>query len=450
MGCNGSKTSLQKEVPRAPTASPLREEPRILLGRRAPHHLANGASPALKLKEERRLKAMGVLDKEEDLSARCFSLEKNRVSETENTTEWSDSSSFLGEAFHSTSCKRRLVIKGPLKDAFGVRLRLGRARGRRYSASRALQPGGIRLDDLLLGVKLACLSYTDDQRGTLESLGGTRKAIEMIAGGPERARRPLSEILQGLGYTVDRIFSHLSLFGSVRTVDAHGFIAHNEQDVVISYRGTTGIVEWLTDLAASPTPFQPHLDQERSSRSCFPAGGRQRQSSPQAHQGFYDAFLASVCDINQKLMPQLRDTSRPKRLVIVGHSIGGAIAMGALGYLLQAFNFAASPHRILFVSIGQPRFGDEIFAAWMDKQVGALRRRGKCCAVRLANDCDAVPTAPSTQGGYRHAAKLCLLTSEGDLLVGPEVEERDGSLAEGVDEHRTDNYLNLLANVTAL
>ena len=30
-----------------------------------------------------------------------------------------------------------------------------------------------------------------------------------------------------------------------------------------------------------------------------------------------------------------------------------------------------------------------------------------------------------------------------------QVEERDGSLAEGVDEHRTDNYLNLLANVTA-
>ena len=66
-----------------------------------------------------------------------FSLEKNRVSETENT-EWSDSSSFLGEAavlskfssacinatqaFHSTSCKRRLVIKGPLKDAFGLSL----------------------------------------------------------------------------------------------------------------------------------------------------------------------------------------------------------------------------------------------------------------------------------------------------------------------------------------
>ena len=57
----------RQEVTRAPTASPLREEtdryrfwakeyqdvlqePRILLGRRAPHHLANGASPVLKLK----------------------------------------------------------------------------------------------------------------------------------------------------------------------------------------------------------------------------------------------------------------------------------------------------------------------------------------------------------------------------------------------------------------
>ncbi|CAE7241739.1 unnamed protein product [Symbiodinium pilosum] len=413
-----------------------------------PHHLTSGASPALQLKEERRLKALGILDREEvDLSApRCFGRDRKQgvLSETENT-EWSDSSSYMfGEATMSGG-KRRLVIRGPLKDSLGVRRGLvcSRAQGRHYNASRALQPGGIRIDEVLLGVKLACLAYTDDQRGTLESLGGTRKAIEMIAG-PE-ARRPLSEILQGLGYTVDRIFSHLSLFGSVRTVDAHGFIAHNEQDVVISYRGTTGIVEWLTDLAASPTPFQPHLHQEKT--SCFPAG---RQSHPQAHQGFYDAFLASVCDLNQKLMPQLRDISRPKRLIIVGHSIGGAIAMGALGYLLQAFNFMTSPHRILFVSIGQPRFGDEVFASWLDKQIGALRRRGKCCAVRLAHDCDAVPTVPPWHGGYRHAAKLCLLTNEGDLLIGPEVEETDvGSLAEGVDDHRTDNYLHLLANVTA-
>ena len=34
---------------------------------------------------------------------------------------------------------------------------------------------------------------------------------------PERARRPLTEILHGLGYSVDRIFSHTAVLGSVRT-----------------------------------------------------------------------------------------------------------------------------------------------------------------------------------------------------------------------------------------
>lgn len=383
-----------------------------------------------------------------DLATRCVRgtprtfVSSCRQSVLTEKTEWSETSSGLvSEACGSG--RRRLVPKGPLKDTQpGVR----GAKGRHYSAVRATQPGGIRIEDLMLGVKLACLAYTDDQRGTLDHLGGTKKAIETLAGGPERARRPLTEILHGLGYSVDRIFSHTAVLGSVRTVDTHGFIAHNDQDIVISYRGTTGIVEWLTDLAASPIPFQPNLDSEKHTVGCLLG----RHPQPQAHQGFYDAFLASVCDINQKLMPQLRDVSRPKRLMIVGHSIGGAIAMGALGYLLQTYDFASSPHRILFVSTGQPRFGDEIFANSLDKQLASLKRSGKCCAVRLVNDCDAVPTVPSTAGGYRHAAKLCLLTSEGDLLVGPEIEERDvGSLAENVDEHRTDHYLNLLANVTA-
>lgn len=110
------------------------------------------------------------------------------------------------------------------------------------------------------------------------------------------------------------------------------------------------------------------------------------------------------------------------------------------GYLLQSFDFAASPHRILFVSTGQPRFGDEAFARALDRQLAQLRH--KCCAVRLVNDQDAVSTVPFR--GYRHAAKLCLLTSEGELLIGCEVEEKDvGGLAENVDEHRTDHYLHL-------
>ena len=32
-------------------------------------------------------------------------------------------------------------------------------------------------------------------------------------------------------------------------------------------------------------------------------------------------------------------------------------------------------HRILFVSTGQPRFGDEVFATTLDKQLASLKRR---------------------------------------------------------------------------
>ena len=48
---------------------------------------------------------------------------------------------------------------------------------------------------------------------------------------PERARRPLTEILQGLGYAVDRIFSHSAMLGSVRT-------AHRMQTTL---RGIVGL-----------------------------------------------------------------------------------------------------------------------------------------------------------------------------------------------------------------
>eukprot|EP00913_Durusdinium_trenchii_P027201 g25521.t1 len=124
-----------------------------------------------------------------DLGIRFWSVRAKIQSEK---TEWSETSSTCLEVWGSRT--RRLVLKGPLKDG-----------------------------------PTACLAYTDDQRGTVEHLGGTKKAIETLAGGPERARRPLTELLQGLGYTVDRIFSHRAMLGSLRTVDTNGFIAHNDQ-----------------------------------------------------------------------------------------------------------------------------------------------------------------------------------------------------------------------------
>merc|ERR1712151_1274399 len=125
-------------------------------------------------------------------------------------------------------------------------------------------------------------------------------------------------------------------------------------------------------------------------------------------------MLQSLTDIDEVLLPKLQEGAKPKRLIVAGHSLGGAIATGALGYLLKRFDFATSPHEVLFVTAGQPRFGDHHFKLWLDGELRRLSDLGKCSAGRIVNDHDIVPTLPSRFLGMEHSCKLChLVTSKG-------------------------------------
>jgi len=305
-------------------------------------------------------------------------------------------------------------------------------------------------NDLLLGVKLACLAYVDDEPGTIDSLAGAKQAIEVIAGGAEQARKPLTDLLADLGFTVDRIFSHVGILGDGAFNDTQGFIAHNERDVVLSYRGTVSATDALTDILAGHVPFRPLGDKDRGSASIFsscfattPAGA---DDLGRAHRGFYDAFMSSLPDIEQVLIP-LFSGPEPRRLILAGHSLGGAIATGALAYLLKRLDLAASQHRLLFVTIGQPRFGDERFRAWVDAEIQSLRALGRCDAARFVHDNDGVPMVPPERFGYRHVGELHVLTEMGDLLVNPGHLENSSaaSVGEYLEDHNPLLYLNLLA-----
>jgi hypothetical protein len=46
-------------------------------------------------------------------------------------------------------------------------------KGRSYDPSYAGKPGGIRVDDLVVGMKLASLAITDDKPGTLKNTAKT-------------------------------------------------------------------------------------------------------------------------------------------------------------------------------------------------------------------------------------------------------------------------------------
>jgi len=271
------------------------------------------------------------------------------------------------------------------------------------------------LDELHIGARLACLAYTDDEPGTILAyntpvLRGTLRAIEAIAGGPEEAEKPLSSLLQEqLGYIADCIFSHQH-----GEVDTQGFIAHSSSgDIVLAFRGTTNSLDWATNVdtrMAECDFFEPAQSASWFTGLSLCCSGD--AAPPRAHHGFMTALAVALPDIETHLLPQLEQSASPKRVIVAGHSLGGALATGALAYLLGKFDFAASPHEVHLVTLGAPRFGDARFVGKMMAQVKQLEGMGKCSIRRVVHHDDAVPTVPPELFGFEHVGGLCRLVED--------------------------------------
>eukprot|EP00931_Biecheleriopsis_adriatica_P046619 TRINITY_DN26798_c0_g1_i1.p1 TRINITY_DN26798_c0_g1~~TRINITY_DN26798_c0_g1_i1.p1 ORF type:complete len:424 (+),score=68.05 TRINITY_DN26798_c0_g1_i1:76-1272(+) len=302
----------------------------------------------------------------------------------------------------------------------------------------------ILIDDLLLGVQLSCLAYTDDEENTVAAydtplLKGTLHAIEEVAGGRAQARKPLTEILCNLGWTADRIFS-----SGTAGADTQGYIAHTiAGDIALVFRGTTNIMDTAKSLFDTGVN-----DSDESFLMCK----LMCSSQPKVHAGFNRALSAVLHDIDTFLLPQL-ESKESKCLVVAGHSLGGAVAHGAVAYLLTKFDFAASPHKLIFVTLGSPRYGDEHFVAWLTARLRKLQRLDKCRVGRLVNDHDIVTTVPPCLLGFQHIPDMCLLTHSGELLIDPETMEARNldnaldSISEFVQDHEPIKYLELLSRV---
>jgi len=304
------------------------------------------------------------------------------------------------------------------------------------------------LDELQIGARLACLAYTDDKPGTTLAyntrvLRGTLHAIEAIAGGPEEARKPLSALLrEQLGYTSDCVFSHTR-----GEVDTQGFIAHSSNgDIVLAFRGTTNGLDWATNVDTRKTDcdfFEPK--QSTSWFTGFPMCCLGEAAPPRVHHGFMTALSVALPDIETHLLPQLRESASPRRVIIAGHSLGGALATGAFAYLLGKFNFAESPHEVHLVTLGAPRFGDARFVGKMMAHVKQLKELGKCSVKRVVHHDDAVPTVPPELFGFDHVGGLCRLAEDvsgrSRELEGEDVAVAPRLSTELVTDHEPVRYL---------
>ncbi|KAJ9050477.1 hypothetical protein DSO57_1014135 [Entomophthora muscae] len=140
------------------------------------------------------------------------------------------------------------------------------------------------------------------------------------------------------------------------------------EQILLGFRGTTSTANWAANLNFNKIKFGPgHV-----------------------HEGFKtltDALHPKYRKITKKLLA----ANPTYRLVIVGHSLGGAIAVLTAAYMSEFTSW----ERISVYTYGQPRVGDVKFVKWLNSQPLEM--------TRVVNDNDSIPHMPPNFAGFYHA-----------------------------------------------
>jgi hypothetical protein len=160
----------------------------------------------------------------------------------------------------------------------------------------------------------------------------------------------------------------------IEAAETQCFIASTPVATLLSFRGTESVGDWLADL--------------NTARTTRPYGV--------VHRGFYHAFT----DVQSRIEQSLR-TLPGRRLVVTGHSLGGALATVAAAEWLSSGAFEVAS----VYTYGQPRAGNAAWQQLLDAKLGDR-------FARFVNDDDIVPRVPP---GFVHAGKLYHFDADGGL-----------------------------------
>ena len=158
--------------------------------------------------------------------------------------------------------------------------------------------------------------------------------------------------------------------------------------IVLAFRGTKNVRNWLTDLQVLRTPLARQCDPEKN------CGCKVAASRIEIHSGFLAAADSILPKIISALLPPGADKTKVKPLILTGHSLGGALAP-ICAYFLEREGFTVQA----VYTFASPRSGN---AAWRDEYNSLLG--GK--TFRIACVGDLVPLLPGIFtpliDGYRH------------------------------------------------
>lgn len=229
--------------------------------------------------------------------------------------------------------------------------------------------------------------------------------------------------------------------------DSCGYIAVSHpphpKRVIVAFRGTYSIANTIADLSTTPSeylPFPSDNDNESICTSASETNTKQpsrllpqllsqpvkRSNTPEpaectnctVHAGFLTSWRNTRCTIIPHVETALQENP-DYQLVLVGHSLGGAVAA------LAALEFQGRGWTLQVTTFGEPRIGNTALNTYIDKQFGlsnisvpaedALYRR-------VTHVDDPVPLLPLEEWGYHmHAgevfiSKSSLAPSKDDLM----------------------------------
>jgi triacylglycerol lipase len=166
-----------------------------------------------------------------------------------------------------------------------------------------------------------------------------------------------------------------------------GLLAYNDDLVVVAFRGTEDIKDWLNNAKVWENEIKdaPNCDQK-----------------VKIHQGFNDAISAVTKD--GTLFARIAELQKPgRKLYISGHSLGGALAT-----LMAYFSTENKDLNIDGIySFGQPSVGDSGFQQCYDAQL--LEK-----TFRFVNHKDVVPRI-NPNNNLKHVGLLLFLSKDGNL-----------------------------------
>jgi len=157
----------------------------------------------------------------------------------------------------------------------------------------------------------------------------------------------------------------------------------------------------------------------------------QRAKMPRVHTGFYNNFIATLKLIKEHVEPLLAPDQPPRKLYIVGHSLGGGIATLATCYFLLHFDWHTLPHSLVSVTAGSPRVCGKVMQSQVNDRLQYLKG-SQVSVYRLVKGKDVVATLPPAFTGFYHVGEAVTIEDDGHIKFHS-VEEKNESKDRSVE-----------------